>query len=72
MSSSSATSERTPGEQNAKDAASEWSPSSWRKRKAKQQPVYADVSSHKKALEKLETLPPLVTVPEVTITFEVN
>jgi 3-deoxy-D-arabino-heptulosonate 7-phosphate (DAHP) synthase class II len=63
----SATSEKTLGEQNAKAAGEEWSPSSWRKRKAKQQPVYADANGHQKALEKLETLPPLVTVPEVTM-----
>jgi 3-deoxy-7-phosphoheptulonate synthase len=44
---------------------SEWSPSSWRQRKAKQQPVYADTAKHQKALEKLETLPPLVTHSEV-------
>jgi 3-deoxy-7-phosphoheptulonate synthase len=43
----------------------EWSPSSWRQKTAKQQPVYADELKHKKALEKLETLPPLVTASEV-------
>jgi hypothetical protein len=43
----------------------EWSPASWRQKKAKQQPVYADTLKHKKALDKLETLPPLVTAPEV-------
>ena len=43
----------------------EWSPSSWRQKKAKQQPVYADKLKHQKALDKLETLPPLVTAPEV-------
>src|SRR5277367_816535 len=43
----------------------EWSPSSWRQKKAKQQPVYADPKKHAKALEKLETLPPLVTPSEV-------
>ena len=43
----------------------QWSPSSWRQKEAKQQPVYADQAKHKKALEKLETLPPLVTASEV-------
>lgn len=46
-------------------AKSEWSPSSWQQKKAKQQPVYADPKKHAKALEKLETLPPLVTPSEV-------
>jgi 3-deoxy-7-phosphoheptulonate synthase len=46
----------------------EWSPSSWRQKKAKQQPVYADPVKHQKALDKLETLPPLVTAPEVVPT----
>jgi Class-II DAHP synthetase family len=72
MSPSSATSEKTLGDKNAKTAVDEWSPSSWRKRKAKQQPVYADTNSHQKALEKLETLPPLVTVPEVAMAVKVN
>jgi Class-II DAHP synthetase family len=71
MSPSSATSEKTVGD-NAKAAVSEWSPSSWRKRKAKQQPVYADAIGHQKALEKLETLPPLVTVPEVAMALKLN
>jgi 3-deoxy-7-phosphoheptulonate synthase len=43
----------------------EWSPSSWRQKKAKQQPVYADQAKYEKALEKLGTLPPLVTASEV-------
>src|SRR5438046_1485890 len=43
----------------------DWSPCSWRQKKAKQQPLYADSTKHKKALEKLETLPPLVTSSEV-------
>jgi 3-deoxy-7-phosphoheptulonate synthase len=45
--------------------AGEWSPSSWRTKKVKQQPVYADPVKHQKALSKLSTLPPLVTPPEV-------
>jgi len=45
----------------------EWTPSSWRQKKAKQQPVYADKVKHQKALDKLETLPPLVTAPEVCL-----
>ena len=44
-----------------------WSPSSWRQKKAKQQPIYADTLKHQKALAKLETLPPLVTAPEVSL-----
>lgn len=48
---------------------SEWSPSSWRQKKAKQQPVYTDEAKHQKALEKLETLPPLVTPTEVLPTY---
>jgi 3-deoxy-7-phosphoheptulonate synthase len=64
MSPSSATTENMLGDQKAKD---EWSPSSWRKKTAKQQPVYVDTNAHQNALEKLETLPPLVTVPEVPI-----
>jgi len=43
----------------------QWSPSSWRKRAAKQQPVYKDEEKKAKALEKLETLPPLVMPSEV-------
>lgn len=43
----------------------QWTPSSWRQKKAKQQPVYADQIKYEKAHEKLETLPPLVTEPEV-------
>jgi len=50
--------------QETKKPAEEWSPSTWRQRKAKQQPVYADAKAHQKALEKLQTLPPLVTLPE--------
>jgi 3-deoxy-7-phosphoheptulonate synthase len=42
-----------------------WSPSSWRQKTAKQQPIYKDKSKHQKALAKLETLPPLVTSSEV-------
>jgi len=72
MTPSSAASEKTLGAQNAKAAAEEWTPSSWRTRKAKQQPVYADTNAHQRALEKLETLPPLVTVPEVAIAFTAN
>src|SRR5437868_1588301 len=45
----------------------EWSPASWRQKKAKQQPVYADTLKHQKALDKLETLPLLVTAPEVSL-----
>jgi hypothetical protein len=67
MSASSTASEKTPVKQMTKTEADGWSPSTWRKRKAKQQPVYADANAHQKALDKLETLPPLVTMPEATI-----
>jgi 3-deoxy-7-phosphoheptulonate synthase len=43
----------------------EWTPSSWRKYPAKQQPIYKEPQKHAKALEKLSTLPPLVTPSEV-------
>jgi len=43
----------------------EWSPGTWRQKKAKQQPEYQDKQKHAKALEKLETLPPLVHHSEV-------
>jgi 3-deoxy-7-phosphoheptulonate synthase len=63
---SPATAPETNKDNTASTSTKEWSPSSWRQKTAKQQPVYADKIKHQKALDKLETLPPLVTAPEVT------
>jgi len=39
----------------------DWSPHSWQTRKAKQQASYADLAALQDVLDKLSTLPPLVT-----------
>jgi 3-deoxy-7-phosphoheptulonate synthase len=43
----------------------EWSPTSWQKRPAKQQPTYPDGEELAAAVEQLSSLPPLVTSWEV-------
>ncbi|MBI4607016.1 MAG: 3-deoxy-7-phosphoheptulonate synthase class II [Planctomycetes bacterium] len=43
----------------------EWSPSSWQRKPAAQQPAYPDPEALQRALEKLSRLPPLVTSWEV-------
>lgn len=42
-----------------------WSPASWRKREALQQPVYGDAPALEEVLDELHALPPLVTSREV-------
>ena len=42
-----------------------WTPASWRERTARQQPTYPDDAALDAALDKLDTLPPLVTSWEV-------
>jgi 3-deoxy-7-phosphoheptulonate synthase len=44
---------------------SEWSPSSWTEKPARQQPVYEDEALLQRVLEQLTALPPLVTSWEV-------
>ncbi len=44
---------------------SQWTPSSWRERSARQQPVYGDAAALESALARLRTLPPLVVAEEV-------
>lgn len=43
----------------------EWSPSSWTQKPAKQEVIYDDQASFKKTVAKLNTLPPLVTPYEI-------
>lgn len=43
-----------------------WSPGSWRRREALQQPTYPDPAALEQALEELSSLPPLVTSWEIT------
>ncbi|OQS01895.1 phospho-2-dehydro-3-deoxyheptonate aldolase, partial [Thraustotheca clavata] len=43
----------------------EWTPSSWRDFPIKQQPPYRDTKALEKVLDKLQTLPPLVSVQEI-------
>ncbi len=44
---------------------SQWTPSSWRERPARQQPVYADAEALESVLQRLRQLPPLVVAEEV-------
>jgi 3-deoxy-7-phosphoheptulonate synthase len=44
---------------------SEWTPTTWRTRSAKQQPTYPDQGRLDKAITELSTLPPLVTSWEI-------
>ncbi|OQS04629.1 phospho-2-dehydro-3-deoxyheptonate aldolase, partial [Thraustotheca clavata] len=43
----------------------QWTPSSWRKFPIKQQPPYPDAKAFDKVLNKLQSLPPLVSVQEI-------
>ena len=43
----------------------EWSPVSWRKYPIKQQPLYPDQAALEKAVSKVRSLPPLVSVKEI-------
>ncbi|KDO33749.1 hypothetical protein SPRG_01630 [Saprolegnia parasitica CBS 223.65] len=52
-------------ENDAEDVPPAWSPSSWRAFPIKQQPTYPDQAALETVLEKLKTLPPLVSVQEI-------
>lgn len=49
----------------SRGAASGWTPESWQKKAASQQPVYPEAAALKRALSQLAQLPPLVTSWEI-------
>ena len=58
-------SDRAPSFGKGRADMAQWTPSSWQRQEALQQPTYLDLEARDRAVEQLSKLPPLVTSWEI-------